>query len=248
MELTYATFHALFVAVPIVGLSVGASVLSERTPLRRADAAGIAILILLALVYTAPWDRHLIKQGVWEYGTGVVLFRIASVPIEELAFIALQPILTGLWVAQLDTAGPAGVIELRERVVGVVAAGALLTVGLALIATPATFYLGAIVAWGAPILAIQWGFDWPYLRARWRMVAAGVAVPTAYLCVVDAIAIDQGVWYLSERYTTGLSVVGLPIEEAVFFLATNLFVVQGLVLFRGLIERLESRGTGHGAD
>lgn len=248
MELTYATFHALFVALPIVGLSVGTSVVGKRTPLRRADATGIAILILLALVYTAPWDRHLIRQGVWGYGSGVVLLRIASVPVEELAFIALQPILTGLWVARLDTAGSAGVVDLRERVVGVVAAGILLIVGLALIATPATFYLGAIVAWGAPILAIQWAFDWPYLRARWRTVAAGVAVPTAYLCVVDAIAIHEGVWYLSERYTTGLSVAGLPIEEAVFFLATNLFVVQGLVLFRGLTERLEAGGSGHGAD
>lgn len=245
MGLTYATFHALFVALPIVGLSVGASVVDERTPLRRRDAAGIVILVLLALAYTAPWDRHLIQRGVWGYGTGAVLLRVASIPIEELAFIALQPILTGLWVARLDTAGSAGVIALRDRILGVVAAGVILLVGLALIATPATFYLGAIMAWGAPILAIQWGFDWPYLRARWRTVVAGVAVPTAYLCFIDAIAIEQGVWYLSGQYTTGLTIGALPMEEAVFFIVTNLFVVQGIVLFRGLTERLDRRGQDH---
>jgi len=238
MELTYATFHALFVVLPIVGLAVAGSVVDKRTSLRRWDALGIGILILLALVYTTPWDRYLIQRGVWGYGPGVVLVRIGSVPIEELAFITLQPLLTGLWVARLDTSAEvAGSIPLRKRIAGVVAAGVLLVVGLVFLATPATFYLGAIVAWGAPILAIQWAFDWPYLLARWRVVLAGVAVPTAYLCAADWFAIQQGLWYLSDRYTTGLALAGLPIEEAVFFLATNLFVVQGLVLFGGLTER-----------
>ena len=69
----------------------------------------------------------------------------------------------------------------------------------------------------------------------WRYrstVVWAVAVPTVYLWICDRIAIGLGVWQISERYTTGLGVGGLPIEEAVFFLITNVMVVQGLVLFR----------------
>jgi hypothetical protein len=32
-------------------------------------------------------------------------------------------------------------------------------------------------------------------------------------------------------------VAGLPVEEATFFLVTNLFVVQGLVLFQWVLDR-----------
>ena len=51
------------------------------------------------------------------------------------------------------------------------------------------------------------------------------------LWVADAIAIHLGIWRISERYTLGPAVGPLPLEEAVFFLVTNLLVVQGLLLF-----------------
>jgi lycopene cyclase domain-containing protein len=235
MELTYLTFMAVFLLVPIVGLAL----LGGRPPMSRRDAMGTVILVALALAYTAPWDQHLIRRGVWGYAVGAVALRFGSIPIEELLFMTLQPVLAGLWLARFDddTADVAGRIPVGRRAIGVGIAGIVFLAGLALLATPKTFYLGAIIAWGAPILAIQWAFDWPYLLARWRTVAVGVGVPTLYLCVADRIAIHEGIWYFSTRYTTGLTIGGLPIEEGAFFLATNLFVVQGLVLFRGLMER-----------
>ena len=70
-----------------------------------------------------------------------------------------------------------------------------------------------------------------------RTVALGVAVPTVYLWIIDRIALATGIWHISPTYTTGIALFGLPIEEALFFLVTNLFVVQGLVLFRWVVDR-----------
>jgi hypothetical protein len=42
---------------------------------------------------------------------------------------------------------------------------------------------------------------------------------------------------ISDRYTTGLGLPGLPVEEMTFFLTTNLFVVQGLVLLPWVVRR-----------
>jgi lycopene cyclase domain-containing protein len=58
----------------------------------------------------------------------------------------------------------------------------------------------------------------------------GTLVPTLYLWVIDRIAIGNGIWRISDAYTTGIQLFGLPIEEATFFLVTNLLVVQGLSL------------------
>lgn len=39
-----------------------------------------------------------------------------------------------------------------------------------------------------------------------------------------------GIWSISERYSLGIDPLGLPIEEAVFFLVTNWMVVPGVAL------------------
>ncbi|HSJ25949.1 MAG TPA: lycopene cyclase domain-containing protein [Longimicrobiales bacterium] len=92
-------------------------------------------------------------------------------------------------------------------------------------------YLGLILAWAAPVLAAQWIFAGPALARAPGVFAAAVGVPTLYLWVADRIAIGAGIWSISPQYTTGLHLLGLPIEEALFFLVTNVLVVQGVVLF-----------------
>jgi lycopene cyclase domain-containing protein len=128
-------------------------------------------------------------------------------------------------------------VTLRQRLVGVAAGGAVLLVGIACLRDAPTFYLGAILAWAGPVLALQWGFGWPVLWATRRTLALGVGVPTLYLWAADWVAIDVGVWVISETYTTGVTLFGLPVEEATFFLVTNLFVVQGLFLFLWVLDR-----------
>lgn len=97
--------------------------------------------------------------------------------------------------------------------------------------SPSTLYLGLILAWAAPILSLQWVIGAATLWGMKRIWLMGVLVPTVYLWVIDRIAIANGIWQISDTYTTGLQLFGLPIEEATFFLVTNLLVVQGLILF-----------------
>jgi lycopene cyclase domain-containing protein len=58
------------------------------------------------------------------------------------------------------------------------------------------------------------------------------------------MAIGFGTWTISPVYTTGLIIGGrLPVEEAVFFLLTNVLVVFGLNLglHRESIKRLPKK-------
>lgn len=115
-------------------------------------------------------------------------------------------------------------------------AGALLyaataVLGAALLRRPEGTYLGLILAWAAPILALQWAYAGGEIWSRRRVWATAVALPTIYLWIADAVAIRLGIWRISERYTLGPAIGSLPLEEAVFFLVTNLLVVQGLLLF-----------------
>ena len=60
--------------------------------------------------------------------------------------------------------------------------------------------------------------------------------------ICDRLAIGLGIWEISPQYTTGWHLFGLPIEEAVFFLITNLMVVQGLALVRVPFAVLRTAG------
>jgi lycopene cyclase domain-containing protein len=97
---------------------------------------------------------------------------------------------------------------------------------------PQLTYLAMELAWALPVVLLQWLLGHETLRAHWRPVLAGVAIPTAYLSVADSIAIGRGIWTLSPELTTRLVAFGVPLEEAAFFLLTNLMVVQGLLLLR----------------
>jgi lycopene cyclase domain-containing protein len=238
--LGYLAFHTIAIVPIIAGLALLAR---YRLGTRRDVVIGTLVLSVLALVYTTPWDNYLIERGVWWYGEGAVLVRFGAAPLGEYLFFLFQPLLVALWAArfQVETVRPLSV-PLPERALGLAGAGVVAAAGVALLDTDSGLYLGSLLVWSAPVLAIQWAFGWSFLAAEWRVVLAGTFVPTLYLWIVDRAAIEVGLWTISERYTTGAVVplLGLPIEEAVFFLMTSLFVVQGLVLYVWLVARLRA--------
>jgi lycopene cyclase domain-containing protein len=247
-SLTYLQFHIAFL-IPAVMLMIATAFVSRaqlpdavpQLGSGRTYWIGVAIITVVALVYTTPWDNYLIARGVWWYGDGSTVATIGYAPVGEYLFILVQPWLTALWLSHLSLPGSwpdtGRALRWRPRLAALGAATLVGLVGWRLLGTSATFYLGAILAWAAPVLALQWGVGAPQLWARKRLVTIGVAVPTTYLCVADRIAIELGIWVLAEEYTTGLTVAGLPVEEALFFLVTNIFVVQGLVLYRWVLDR-----------
>jgi lycopene cyclase domain-containing protein len=240
MTLTYIQFHGLFV-VPTLSVLAYAAIRPRMETVTPGPNwwTGVGVIELVALLYTIPWDNYLIAAEVWSYGDGRVLFTVWNAPLEEYLFIALQPLAVALWLYQFRPSVERVRVSRRDRLAGVAAGLALGAAGVAMLWYPETFYLGAIIAWSGPVLAIQWGVGWPYLWAKRGTLAIGTLVPTTYLCLADSVALAMDIWSLSPRLTTGLTVAGLPVEEAIFFFLTTLFVVQGLVLFDWVVERWE---------
>jgi lycopene beta-cyclase len=228
--MTYLEFHLTFILPPILVLAV-----TIAGPLRRLRRSLLYIpaLAAIAFVYTTPWDNYLVWRGVWGYGEGRVVGTLGYVPLEEYAFFLLQPILTGLWLYHvLARTQPEASRDRDGLAAGVALYGALAALGLLMLALGGrALYGGLILAWAAPVLAGQWYLAAPSILARRRAFFVGVAVPTLYLWVADAFAISRGIWHIAPEFTLGLAVAGLPFEEALFFLVTNLLVVQGLILF-----------------
>ena len=227
--MTYLTFHLVFILPPIVALGVAARGLLRG----RRTALAVLGVPVLALLWTTPWDNYLVWRGVWDYGPDRVVATLGYVPVEEYLFFLLQPLLTGLWLLILvrRRSAPSSPGGPGVRWAGTLAYAALTVAGVVALGHTAGTYMGLILVWSAPVLALQWAWAGGEIWRRRRAAAWGVAVPTLWLWIADATAIHLGVWTISERYTTGWMLGPLPVEEALFFLVTNALVVQGVLLF-----------------
>ncbi len=230
-SMTYLQFHFIFTLPAIFLLKlVGPRVVSSD--LMKAGASLLTITVI-AFVYTTPWDNYLVMKGVWGYGADRVIATAGYVPIEEYMFFVLQPILTGLWLfrsiwSQREHADRQP--STKARWAGTAFFLVLSGIGLVMLQYDSSLYMALILVWAAPVLAFQWSYGGHHLWRLRHLWWIGVVSPTLYLCIADRIAIGVGIWHISETYTLGINLLGLPLEEATFFLVTNILVVQGLLL------------------
>lgn len=243
--MSYLTFHLTFIVPPILLLL---ALFARRRPWNGTDRwtiGAIALIALIALIHTTPWDNQLVRMGVWTYGPDRVIGTIGYVPVEEYAFFVLQPLMIGLWLHAISADTDWARLErgpLRPRlIVAAAAMGIGLATVLAALRWESLTYAGFILGWTLPAFALQWGWGGGIYAGMARTMSLGVAVPTLYLWIADRIAIGQGIWAISPRHTIGLNPFGLPIEEALFFLVINVLVVQGLVAVIWIGQRLPER-------
>lgn len=229
--MSYFKFLCVFLAPPIFVLGVYFFKFEKK---RKAEfLQAIALLCLLAFAYTTPWDNYLVANGIWSYGEDRVLGVIGYVPYEEYAFFFLQTIMTGHWAHFVSrrTGFKTASIGNKGRLPAVMAFIALETMALSFLWFESTQYLGLITSWSLPVIFIQFFFGQEALAANKRYLLAAIAPPTLYLWAADLFAIKDGIWNISGDTTIGLNLFGLPVEEALFFLVTNIMVVQGICLF-----------------
>lgn len=204
----------------------------------RAVWMAIGIHILLAVVYTTPWDNYLVATGVWYYNpelvTGIV---IGYVPIEEYSFFVVETILSGLWWWFLARRLSPPLIEYKSNKKLVHISSGLLVIvwviftSLFFFGDPKWTYLSITLFWALPAILPQLLFGADILWHYRRLVFLGIVIPGLYLSLMDVVALKETTWSISPTQTTGILFFGiLPLEEVVFFFITNVLIIFGMTL------------------
>jgi len=211
----------------------------------RAVWTAIGIHVLLAVVYTTPWDNYLVATGVWYYNPKLVTgFVIGHVPIEEYTFFVVETILSGLWwwflarrislTPSPSPQGRGGFLPNKKLVY-------VSTCLLVLLWTLFTYlfffgdskwtYLSITLFWALPAILPQLLFGADILWHYRKLVIWAVLIPGTYLSLMDIVALGATTWSISPAQTTGILFFGiLPLEEVVFFFITNVLIVFGMTL------------------
>jgi lycopene cyclase domain-containing protein len=236
--MTYASILSVLIIPPLLLMITLVVIDSQRAHHQRKigePLIAVFLHMLLALVYTTPWDNYLVANRVWWYDPALVTgITLAWVPLEEYTFFLLQTALTGfwlLWIRGRINSNPLNPnLNLRRwlSLVGILLW--LSTIAVLIMSSPNYTYLALISIWAIPPLLLQLAFGADILSANRRVLLLGILPPTLYLWVVDFLAIRWETWTISPSLTTGWKVGLLPVEEMLFFLATNIMVVFGITL------------------
>lgn len=242
--MSYFEFLFYFVGLPFLFLLFLNSALHSRGKRLPVDLQAwptlpvVGLHVVLALVYTAPWDNYLVAAKVWWYDPALVVgITLGYVPIEEYLFFIGQTLLVGTALLAFARLVPPTALPFqsrhRLRLWSAAFSLALSLTGLFLLGLgPAKgSYLGLELAWGAFPIAIQLAFGadiiWHFRRqVFWTLIPA-----TLFLSGADALAIMAGTWTISPLKSSGVTLGGiLPLEEFLFFLFTSAMVVFGITL------------------
>ena len=243
--MTYFGFLLRFLVVPLLLLGAVMLVDARRTRRKRLPLrdprSWLAVLahVVIAVVYTTPWDNYLVATRVWWYDPGLVTgITLGWVPLEEYTFFVLQTLLAGMWVLFLaGHVAPARPVQpARARGLRVVATAVAMAIwmGMVLILLsgwgPGT-YLALELSWALPPMALQLAFGADILWQYRRLVGLAIVPLTVYLSFGDALAIGSGTWTINPEQSLDILLGGiLPLEELLFFLLTNTLVTFGVAL------------------
>ena len=241
-EITYKGVHVILTG-PLLLILAGA-VVTRHHPARHSGRTAYAghasdlvlvskwgfLLAGLAVVYTAPWDSHLIRHGVW--ASTAVSGALFAIPIEEFAFFAIA---TAVSVAAWLLVWPRRWSDVVGRSEGgwrgtfaIAATGAVGAVCSAV--GGRCYYLGLLLMWLTPILMLQWVVGGSVLSAHRGPLLRTIALAGGSLALIDIWAIQRNVWVLNPEYTLPPWGHGIHPEEVIFFFATAAMCAGGLTL------------------
>lgn len=66
-------------------------------------------------------------------------------------------------------------------------------------------YLGLIIVWAIPFVLLLWSLAYQFiLGLPWTNTVLPIAIPTAYLWIVDTLALQRGTWLIEDGTKLGI--------------------------------------------
>ncbi len=225
----------------------------------RIDAYKIVFLTFIAINATVPWDSYLIRKKIWTYPEHVIVGpTFFGIPFEEVFFFVIQTYNTSLLYLLLSKPifGPAYLVTPTKEAEKKkwLSVGQICTIGQHTLAFciyggsfmlwrgGTTTYLGLILVWAGPFAIFLWTLAHRFLiRLPLTATVLPIVLSTLYLWIVDTLALQRGTWSITPGTKLGIHLwPNLEIEEAVFFLATNVMIVFGQVAFDNSLAILQA--------
>jgi|GEM_PF-535008 len=244
-ELTYACVH-IFLLLPLVLLMfLPPSPLSQEDPtVRKIGCILPFVLSGVAFYFSSFWDNFIASKGVWTFDASKMLGTAGSIPFEEYFWFIDHTFITVFFVVSIWVSAPIpeqGNSRWLFRLVAVLFCGAVSYWGYTLLDNNNTLYLAIILTYMFPMIGIQIAAGGHLLLQQQRQWLLGILVPSVYLIGLDRWVIAQGVWAISDNYTTGINLLSIKLEQILIYSTTTALVAQTTGILLRLVEVYKAR-------
>ncbi|KAJ5560537.1 Bifunctional lycopene cyclase/phytoene synthase [Penicillium frequentans] len=204
----------------------------------RLDVARISTLSSIAVFCTIPWDSYLIRNRIWSYpADAIVGYTLFDIPLEEIFFFIIQTYLTSLLYIILtkDLVLSAYLLRKKDDLTKILGSAALMAATgfgiMCMLREDNLKYLSLILVWALPVLIFQWHLCGNFFAALPKKpIMISIFLPTLYLWIVDFFSLQRGTWVIERGTKLDIRLgATLDLEEALFFLMTNIMIVFGII-------------------
>jgi len=224
--MTYLSFLLIFL-IPLFLLFSFISLFRKRV--NQHDFTGILILVIIAVLYTTPWDSHIISKGIWFYDNDKIIGTLFRIPFEEYLFMILQTIISGLIFCNFKK--KIHVVKFKFSIRYLIPFLLIFLIGLYILKNESFAYIGYLITWASIPLAIQLFVGSKAIYFSFKNWVLPLLLFTLYLSIIDSIAIGNNIWTINDATSCGIKIFRLPVEEIIFFFLTNLLIFQGMSLW-----------------
>ena len=235
IQLSYILLH-IFLLIPFLGLALipPRPLKSEQREIRLIGFGLIGAVAGIAVIFSTFWDNIIAAKGVWEC-LQCHLGTLGHMPIEEYLWFINHTLLAGffilsLWSSKKKVAPPPPTPRKTMRIIGTVFCFSIMILGLWLVQYDQSFYLGVILCFIGPVLGFLWWLGGHLLWQQRRQWLWGIAIISIYVLFLDTVAIYDGIWVISDAYTTGIALFGIKLEQILIYTLTTSLVVTTLVV------------------
>ncbi len=95
------------------------------------------------------------------------------------------------------------------RIIGAVIFFALMAIGLWLLKFDKALFVGVVLAFFCPVIGLLWFFGGHIILQQRREVLMGIALVSLYVLLIDAWAVNAGVWAFNPQFMTGIKLFGI---------------------------------------
>ena len=247
VKMSYFRLH-LFVTLPALwfllcppGLMAYAS-----TGIRRLSILLAIPLAVLAVSFSAFWDNLIFSKGVFTFVHSEMVGTFMHLPLEEWFWFIDHTFFSTWFLLFILKPEPEQTQKsLPKPLMPIVMAASVCIsatgIWMMLQNNEHLLFLGVNLGFMFPVLAIQWWLGLYILIHNWKFWLLGSIIPSAYLLGLDYWALQEGIWFLSPDYITGIKVFDVFLEQIFIYTLPSILVAQSALIIVRQFERVKHR-------
>jgi len=247
VDMSYFRLH-LFVLLPSCWLLFSPpGLLRWASPAVRRLALLLPIpLAAMAVFFSAFWDNLIFSKGVFTFNKEAMVGTFMHLPLEEWFWFIDHTFLSAYFLMFLlkPEAAPPVKPGPNKWIPAILTVSALISAsGIWLMLHPNEHYLflGVNLGFMFPVLALHWWVGLHILLNNKTAWFLGILCPSLYLLGLDYWALQEGIWFLSPDYITGIMIMGVHLEQILIYTLPSILVTQSALIIIRQIERIHNR-------